>query len=56
MGGHPVNICMKRHNGMMVWDHLKDFHPNDTFILTYKYRPIGVRIKKRARWSDVQRW
>lgn len=31
--------------GMLVWSHMKDFHPNDAHILTLDYQPVGVRVK-----------
>lgn len=43
-------------NGMMTWSHLKDFHPNDAFILTLKYQPIGVRIKNIRDKQPVDLW
>lgn len=49
-GGYPYGwaageYIYKEVNGMLVWSHLKDFHPNDAHILTLKYQPIGVRVK-----------
>lgn len=49
-GGYPYGWAPGEHvyktvNGMMVWDHLKPFHPNDGYILTYQNRPVGVRVK-----------
>jgi hypothetical protein len=44
-GWAPGEYVYKEVGGMMVWSHLKPFHPNDGFILTYKNRPVGIRIK-----------
>ncbi len=60
-GGYPYGWGAGEHiyresNGMMVWDHLKDFHPHDAFILTYKHRPIGVRIKNIRNKNPVDLW
>lgn len=49
-GAYPYGWAAGEHiykdvNGMMVWSHMKDFHPNDSFILTFNYKPIGVRVK-----------
>ena len=42
--------------GMMVWSHLKDFHPNDVFILTDRHKPVGVRIKNIEDKDSVDLW
>lgn len=60
-GGYPYGWAAGEHiykevNGVMVWSHLKDFHPNDSFILTMKYRPIGVRIKNIREKKPVDLW
>lgn len=49
-GAYPYGWAAAEHvykevSGMMIWSHLKDFHPTDAFILTLKYQPVGVRIK-----------
>ena len=49
-GGYAYGWAAGEHiykdiNGMMTWSHLRDFHPNDAFILTQAYTPIGVRVK-----------
>lgn len=44
-GWAPGEHIYKENNGLLVWDHLKGFHPNDGFILTLAHQPIGVRIK-----------
>ena len=44
-GWAPGEHIYKEVNGMMVWSHLKGFHPNDGYILTLNHEPIGIRIK-----------
>jgi hypothetical protein len=49
-GGYPYGWAPGEHiyqeaQGMLVWSHLKGFHPNDGFILTLAHQPVGVRIK-----------
>ena len=49
-GGYPYGWAPGEHvykesMGMLVWSHLKGFHPNDGFILTLKHQPIGIRVK-----------
>lgn len=46
----------KEINGMMTWSHLKDFHPNDAFILTMNHQPIGTRIKNIRDRQPVDLW
>ena len=46
----------KERNGMLIWSHLKDFHPNDSFVLTLKYKPIGIRIKSIRGREPVDLW
>ena len=55
-GWMPGEHIYKEVNGMLVWSHLKDFHPNDAFILTLKYQPIGVRIKNIREKQPVDLW
>ena len=55
-GWMPGEHIYKEVNGMMVWSHLKDFHPNDAFILTYKYQPVGVRVKNIREKEPVDMW
>jgi hypothetical protein len=60
-GGYPHGWAAGEHmykevGGYMVWSHLKDFHPNDAFILTLKYQPIGVRIKNIREKLPVNLW
>lgn len=48
--GYPYGWCPGEHiyketAGMFVWSHMKVFHPHDGHILTYKYSPVGVRIR-----------
>lgn len=49
-GGYPYGWAPGEHiykevNGMLVWSHLKGFHPNDGFILSLNNDPIGIRVK-----------
>jgi hypothetical protein len=55
-GWAPGEHIYKETNGMMVWSHLKDFHPNDAFILTEKYSPVGIRIKNIREKQPVDLW
>jgi hypothetical protein len=60
-GGYPYGWAAGEHiykevNGLMVWSHLKDFHPNDAFILTLDYHPVGVRIKNIREKQPVDLW
>lgn len=60
-GGYPYGWAAGEHiykdvGGMLVWSHLKDFHPNDAFILTAKYQPVGVRIKNIRERQPVDLW
>lgn len=44
-GWAPGEHIYKEVEGMLVWSHLKGFHPNDGFILTLNHQSIGIRIK-----------
>lgn len=44
-GWAPGEHMYKESSSMLVWDHLKGFHPNDSFVLTAKGNPVGIRIK-----------
>ncbi len=55
-GWMPGEHIYKEVNRMLVWSHLKDFHPNDSFILTVKYQPVGVRIKNIREKPPVDLW
>ena len=49
-GGYPYGWAPGEHiykeaSGMLVWSHLKGFHPNDGFVLTLQNQPIGIRVK-----------
>jgi hypothetical protein len=55
-GWAPGEHIYKEVGGLMVWCHLKDFHPSDSFILTLKYQPIGVRIKNIRERQPVDLW
>ena len=60
-GGYPYGWCPGEHiyketNGMLTWSHLKNFHPNDGFILSYKYEPVGVRVKGIRGKAPIDMW
>ena len=68
-GGYPYGWAPGEHiykevNGMMVWSHLKPFHPNDGFILTLKHQSVGIRVKnirdpigeKTTRGGQIDLW
>lgn len=55
-GWAPGEHVYKESGGMMVWSHLKDFHPYDSFILTIRHAPIGVRIKNIQGKQPVDLW
>lgn len=44
-GWSPGEHIYKESSGMLVWSHLKGFHPNDGFVLTMNHQPIGIRVK-----------
>lgn len=44
-GWAPGEHMYKEIKGMLVWDHVKAFHPNDGYMLTYGHVPVGVRVK-----------
>lgn len=44
-GWAPGEHVYKEVEGMMVWSHLKTFHPSDGHVLTYNYQPVGIRVK-----------
>ncbi len=55
-GWAPGEHIYKEVGGMLTWSHLKDFHPNDAYILTLAYQPIGVRIKNIRGREPVDMW
>lgn len=60
-GGYPYGWASGEHiyaeiDGLMTWSHLKDFHPNDSFILTLAHQPIGTRIKNIRGKEPVSLW
>lgn len=55
-GWSPGEHIYKESNGFFVWSHLKDFHPNDGFVLTHEYNPVGVRIKNIRAKQPVDLW
>lgn len=44
-GWSPGEHIYKENSGMLMWSHLKGFHPNDGFVLTCDRVPVGLRIK-----------
>ena len=55
-GWAPGEHIYKETNGLLVWSHLKSFHPNDGFILIHKYNPVGVRVKNIREKEPVDLW
>ncbi len=60
-GGYPYGWGAGEHiykdsNGIMVWSHMRDFHPNDAFILTLGGVPLGTRIKNIKGRQPVDLW
>lgn len=60
-GGYPYGWAAGEHvykdvGGMMVWSHLKDFHPADATVLSYQYQPVGIRIKNIREKNPVDLW
>lgn len=55
-GWAPGEHMYKEVSGMLVWSHLKGFHPNDGFILTERYQPIGIRVKNVRGKEPVDLW
>lgn len=60
-GGYPHGWAAGEHiykdnHGMLVWSHLKDFHPHDASILTLGYQPVGVRVKNVREKPPVDLW
>lgn len=54
-GWAPGEYIYKEVEGMLVWSHMKGFHPNDGFILTVGHNPIGIRVKNiRPTIGDIQ--
>lgn len=60
-GGYPYGWAAGEHvykdvSGMLTWSHLKDFHPNDAFILTLSHKPVGIRVKNVRDKNPVDLW
>lgn len=55
-GWAPGEHIYKEIDGLMTWSHLKGFHPNDSFILTSQYQPVGIRIKNIREKEPVDLW
>ena len=43
-------------NGYLVWSPLKGFHPTDSFILTLKHQPVGIRVKNIREREPADLW
>lgn len=46
----------KESGGMLVWSHLKDFHPYDSFVLTLNRQPVGTRVKNVYNKQTADLW
>jgi hypothetical protein len=49
-GGYPYGWAPGEHiykekDGLLLWSHLKGFHPNDGFILSVHNEAVGIRVK-----------
>lgn len=60
-GAYPYGWAAGEHiykeaSGYLVWSHMRDFHPNDAFIITLGYQPIGTRIKNVRGKQPVDLW
>lgn len=44
-GWAPGEHVYKEASGYLVWSHIKGFHPNDGYVLTYNRRPVGIRVR-----------
>lgn len=55
-GWAPGEHIYKEVRGLMCWSHLKDFHPNDGFVLTENYQAVGIRIKNIREKQPVDLW
>lgn len=55
-GWCPGEHVYKESQGMLVWSHLKAFHPSDGHMLTLDHHPIGVRVKNIRERGEVDMW
>lgn len=62
-GGYPYGWVggehiYKERMGMLTWDHLKTFHPNDTHFLTdvRDESPVGIRVKGIKKKPPLDLW
>ncbi len=60
-GGYPYGWAGGEHvykevSGLLVWSHLKAFHPHDTFVLSQHYSPVGIRVKNIREKQPVDLW
>ena len=52
-GEHMYKDVKVGTRNLLTWSHLKVFHPLDGHILTYKYQPVGIRVKSIREKSSV---
>lgn len=61
-GGYPYGWAPGEHvykevDGRLVWSHMKDFHPSDSFVLLQDFVPVGIRVKGvRGKNAPVDLW
>ena len=61
-GWSPGEHMYKESQGMLVWSHIKEFHPYDGYILTgaistpLAYQPLGLRVKNIRGREPVDLW
>lgn len=55
-GWSPGEHIYKESGGMFVWSRLKDFHPDDGFVLTTNHYPVGVRVKNIRGKQPTDLW
>lgn len=60
-GGYPYGWAAGEHvyreiDGRMEWSYVKDFHPNDSFVLTSNFEPIGIRVRGVRGKAPVDLW
>lgn len=55
-GWGPGEHIYREVSGYLTWSHMKDFHPNDAFVLTLGYQPVGIRVKNVRGKEPVDLW
>lgn len=55
-GWAPGEHVYREVSGLLVWSHLKGFHPSDGFALTLDHQPVGVRITRVRDKEPVDLW